>query len=331
MAVQENITESEAIDTRTDPPPSEFAGGDMQRYLFVLSGVLLLLYVFPFWIVRTDFYEKHNLSFYARPLNYAFNTAGTNADVVIFGDSTALLGINPSQISSRLGVKVLNLVNTQPSLIVNNDLSLRRYLSANRAPKLLVFYFAPWDFDYGHARFDARPVYEGEELLARQGTAGEIITFLAKHPIDGIVFPLRFYASAWQLTLHKVSHPNQDAQLSTTLGHVANFDATALPDSCHYPKLLVDNIHFAWVKALGESYSTPRTKVLFYAAPVPACDNVSEVANRPYAQIPAEPPREVPPGYFSNDIRYIHPLPAAVPELSDQLAGAIRSSLDRDK
>ncbi len=329
MAVQEIMTETETIEAQSERASSapEFSGKDMRRYLLKMLSLLLLLYAIPFFMVRSDFYERWNLSFYSRPLNYAFDTAGQNADVVIFGDSTALLGINPSQISSALGVKVLNLVNTQPSLIVNNDLSLRRYLARNRAPRLIVFYFAPWDFDYGHIRFDARPIYEGEELLARQGTAKELFDFLQKHPMDGIVFPLRFYSSSWQLMLHRVSHPNQEAQLSTTLGHVANTDATVLPDTCRYPKLLVDNIRFDWVRALGKSYETPETKILFYPAPVPACSNVSEVMGRPYQQLPAAQPHQVPPSFFSNDIRYIHPLPLAVPELSRQLAEAVGSTL----
>ena len=176
----------------------------MIRYLLTVFGVMGFLYAAPFFLVRSGVYDRINPSFYARPLNYAFTTPIHDADVVLFGDSTALLGIDPSQMASSLGVKVVNLVNTQPSLVVNDDLTLRRYLASNQPPKLIVFYFAPWDFDYGHTDFNARPTYEGQELLLRQGTRDELLAFAKKHSEDAGIFPLRFWATASELMLHRV-------------------------------------------------------------------------------------------------------------------------------
>ena len=307
---------------------SASARSDMLRYLMIVLGVMGLMWAAPFVLVRSGAYDRINPSFYARPLNYPFSSAVNGADVLLFGDSTALLGIDPSQMSSSLGLKVVNLVNTQPSLVVNDDLTLRRYLSSNRPPKVIVFYFAPWDFDYGNTDFHARPTYEGQELLLRQGTRGELLAFTRKHPEDAIIFPLRFYATALQLMLHHISRSNQEVQLKSTHGHVDNMDTTALPSSCSFSPLLLDNIRFAWVRSLGAKYATPQTKVLFYVAPVPSCSNVAGVIARPYNELPAAAPEQVPPGFFSNDIRYVHPLPFAVSRLTSDLTAAVRPLLD---
>jgi hypothetical protein len=326
LLVEETIGEdgavrgSKATELRTQHP-------GMGAYLLKVLGVLAVLYVIPFCLARSSFYDRWNPSFFARPLNYAFTTAGENADVVIFGDSTALFGVNPSLISSALGVKALNLVNTQPSLVVNDDMSLQRYLAGNRPPKLIVFYFAPWDFDYGHLNFESRPVYEGEELLVRQGTPRQLLAFLIHHPSHAISFPTRFYATAWELARHPAPHSTQDAQLRETKGYIDNIDPTTMKPSCNYPQLLIDNVRFGWVRSLGERYKSSQTQVLFYVAPVSACINSSSVINMPYDQLPAAPPRPAPPEFFAEDVRYIHPHPFAVPVLSGYLTDAIRPLL----
>ncbi len=326
MVVEDTITGEETIRDATSSDPSE-DGKQMLRYLLTVSGVMAVLFIIPFFLAKSALYDRVNPSFYAKPLNYAFETAGENADVLIFGDSTALLGVNPSLMSSDLGVKVLNLVNTQPSLIVNDDMSLRHYLKANRPPKLIVFYFAPWDFDYGHADFNSRPTYEGEELLFRRGTRQELIAFVRKHPQEALLFPLKFYGTAWKFTLHHVPQPNLDAQLRATRGHVDNTDPTILRAPCNFPQYLIDNVRFSWVHDLGERYRAAGTKVLFYVAPVPACANVAAVVGHPYNQLPANPPKQLPPELFMNDVRFIHPRPAAVSQLTRNLTDAVRPVL----
>ena len=311
----------------TESPVSDIPSSTMLRYLLTVFAVMAVMYTAPLILVRSGAYDAVNPSVFARPLNYAFATGVENADVVLFGDSTALLGIDPSQMSSDLGVKVVNLVNTQPSLVVNDDLTLRRYLGSNRPPKVIVFYFAPWDFDYGHTDFHARPTYEGEELLLRQGTWSELTAFLRKHPDEGGIFPLKFYATALEMTLHRVSHRNQNGQLAATHGHIDNMDAAVLSAPCRFTPLLLENIRFDWVRSLGEKYASPQTRILFYVAPVPACANVSSVLDRGYRELPAAPPMQEPPGFFSNDVRYVHPLPFAVPQITQNLTDAVRPML----
>jgi hypothetical protein len=329
-------TEQETIRNAPSPDPSaagraddglEASGREMLRYLLKAAAAMALLYFAGFFLARSPLWDRVNPSFFARPLNYAFETSGENADIVIFGDSTALLGVDPSQMSSALGVKVLNLVNTQPSLVVNDDMSLRHYLKQNRPPKLIVFYFAPWDFDYGHNDFNSRPTYDGEELLLRRGTPQEVLAFVGKHPREALMFPLKFYASAWEFALHHVPKQNQEAQLSATRGHIDNADPTTMSPACRFPQYLIDMVRFSWVHDLGERYRSPETKVLFYVAPVPACENVSEILRRPYDQLPASPPKAVPANFFVNDIRFIHPRTIAVPQLTEYLTEAARPVL----
>lgn len=314
-----------------EPLPSAPNPRAMASYLVKLFAVVAVLYVVPLALVRTQFYRHRSLSYYSRPLNYALETPVKDADVLLFGDSTVLLGIDPGQLSSSLGVPVLNLPNTRGSLMVNDDLPLRRYLANNRPPKLIVFYFAPWDFDYGNQPFEAFPVFEGEEVLAAQGSFTQILAFARKQPADVALFPLRFYADSWEFISHKVSHRGQDETLAATHGHIENTDPSVLASPCTFPPLLLDNIRFDWVKHLGARYATDRTQVLFFVAPVPQCSNVAELLKFRYSELPAAPPVQLSPETFVRDIRYIHPHPDAVPKLTQNLLEAIRPALSSSR
>jgi hypothetical protein len=88
-------------------------------------------------------------------------------------------------------------------------------------------------------------------------------------------------------------------------------------------------LRFDSVKALGERYGTGQTKVLYFLAPVPGCGNASVVVDRPYSELPAAPPRELPPGMFRGSVMYLHPAPEAVPAVTEELVDAVRPLLSK--
>ena len=192
------------------------------RYLLSMSVLLLVMYCVPFYVVRRADFDAMANTPYSIPLNSAFQIAGENADVVLFGDSTVLHGIDPSQMSQELGVKVINLPNTGATLRVMDDLSLRRYLAGNRPPRLLVLYFAPWDMDYMHTELPIG-TYEGREVLAHQGTAAEILTYVRSHPAESLEFPFQFFLanSSWKAVI-KRPYGYAGAEAARTQGHLSN-------------------------------------------------------------------------------------------------------------
>ena len=133
------------------------------RFLIGLVALPLCLYLAPFLLARTSSYTRWAGSSMSAALDYSFTTAGTNAPIVIYGDSSALFGISPLQMSKTLGMKVINLPTTGRSLPIVDDLPLRYYLSVNDRPKLIVFYFTPWDLDYLHGPHVIG--LEGEQVL----------------------------------------------------------------------------------------------------------------------------------------------------------------------
>jgi hypothetical protein len=325
--LEQTSLDREQSDTAAEDTPVREGGHGFGRYLLTTGIVLLILYSVPLYLVRRTDFDRISTLTYSLPLNYAFQMKGQNADVVLFGDSTVTHGIDPSQMSRELGVKVVNLPNTGATLRVMNDLSLQRYLAGNRPPRLIVFYFAPWDADYLHQEWPLG-TYEGLEVLAHQGTPVQIFAYVKTHPTESLQFPFEFYL-ANEPSGPSLKKPNLTAgeEVVRTQGHFTNPSSRPVSADCEFPPALTDNLRFDSEKALGAKYATAQTKVLFVMAPVPECRNASAVVDRSYSALPAAPPLELPRDMFSGLVLYLHPAPSAVPAITEDLVKLVRPVL----
>ena len=287
-----------------------------------------VLYLLPFALIRIPSFERWGGSSFGPALDYAWNLPSQNADVLLFGDSSAAVGIDPRQLSAELGLKAINLPNTGASLHVVGDASLRHYLATNRPPKLIVLYFAAWNLDYAHEPAGTR-IYEGEEILARHGTLPAIARFVRDHPLDTLRFPLRFYLSNPPTALRTAArgeHPVEE--IAATQGYSDPLARRpALPEPCDIPKELLRQVPRNTAQDLIRAYRTPQTRVLFVVAPMPACTNAGQLTARDYSSLPAAPIQLLPAADFKLDFAYVHLRPSAVPANTTHLAQLIRSAL----
>jgi hypothetical protein len=295
-------------------------------YLLVLFAVPFLLYPLPFYLVRLPSYLSWNRTMDFRPLDFAFTAAGQNADIVIFGDSSAFYGIDARQMSDALGTKVLILPSNQGELMAIDDSPLLHYIRADKPPRLIVFYFAPWGFDYRHVA-DIAPMYDGVEMLMRHGSAREILPFAAANPLLAFQFPLMFYRANLNANFFAAAKfRNQSALLAATNGHDDVLGLTRFGPECVIPSGFIGRIRFDWVRQMSEKYQTSATSVMYFAAPIPDCANAQAVVDRSSGALPVVP-RTMPAELFVEDSFYVHLYAAGVPQSTRNLIDAVRSRL----
>lgn len=297
-------------------------------YLFILLAFALLLYLSPFAILRLPGFERWSSSYEGKNIEYGFTTK-VNADVVVFGESSAMMGIDPRTISSAIDQKVVNLPNTLGSLIVSGELQLQHYLRTNRRPKLLIIYLAPFNLDYAHIQHLAN-LYEGEEMLVRHGTVGDIFRFARSHSLEILQFPFRFYAvNSFPAMAKNLSKPITPSKIAIELGHTeekVNFGT--LKSTCSLPASFTNKeASMESVQRLVRRYGGSADRIMVFVAPIPSCGGTLTFLSLPYGELHAEPPKFMPPNSFWDDGYYIHLTPAAVPEATGELIVAIRSFL----
>ena len=290
-------------------------------WLFLIPGILYLTAI-P--LVRLPSYEHWGPSHWGPMLDYAWNAQGVNADVVIFGDSSAFLGIDPHLVDNQLGIKSVVLPNTVGSLPVNQDQALESYLAHNSRPRLLVLYFTAWDLNYG-ATTDTR-LYEGEEMLLRHDSLADIARFAVKHPLELPAFPLRNYSTVGPTIVKSILHgDNRAVSTAAALGHVDDReDYPPLGADCSLPARYLKADRVDSVRALASKYKLRGYNVVVYLAPMPACSNAVQLTHGTFDGLALAPPAALPPASFKGDGFYAHINPGSVAQSTQTFISVLR-------
>jgi hypothetical protein len=294
------------------------------RFFFWFFLIPAVLYLTAIPLVRTPRYYRWAPSHYGPVLDFAFNTQHENADIVLFGDSSAFLGIDPRLVDRELRLKSLVLPNTAGSLPVLDDRALEFYLAHNTRPRLIVLYFTAWDLDFAHTR--ESHLYEGEEMLLRHGSASQIAGFTLKHPLELAAFPFRSYSSLGPGVLKSLLRGvDREGQAAQALGHADDTeDYLPLARNCVIPSRDVSQRQTETVRALAAKYIAQGYRVAVYLAPIPACGNASAFAGLTYNGLAVAPPAVLPASGFLADGLYAHIEPASVPAASHLFAQTIQ-------
>lgn len=309
--------------------PQPIAQGETlsyERYLWRVLLIPALLYPIAFLLVCMPSYEHWATSQWGPMLEYPFDTHA-NADVVLFGDSSAFLGIDPRIVDAQLGIKSVVLPDTVGSIPVTGDRPLAAYLAHNRRPRLIVFYFSAWNLDFAHTATGR--LFEGEEMMFRHMDAREISVFGLQHPFEMIEFPFRLYSTFGPKMVSSVwHHVDREKITAEALGHADYTEPfPPLNGSCQIPANYLANIGSDSVRELVRRYTTPGTRVMVYLAPIPSCSNSAKVLARSFVGVGAVPPKPLPAASFAGDPYYAHVLPDSVRASSILFANALKNHL----
>lgn len=297
------------------------------RYLAWVFALPLLGYllVFPLVMFPQLGFDRWGGSKWAPVLDYSYRAAPVNADVVVFGDSSAFLGVDPRLIDSQLGTRTVVLPNTVGSLQVTGDMALRRYLANNRPPKAIVFYFTPWDLDFRHSS-PPQFVFEGEEVLLRNGSLREIAAYAVHHPRAMLMFPFQMNALVDAHGLKLALTTDRRAQTVAARGHMDYTDPIGpIGSRCTLPAADLHGQNLSPISALMQRYARPGTRVFLYLSPIPGCENAGKLNIPPVQGVQTLSARTLPPEWFAADGLYAHVLPPHVRVETALLADALRA------
>ena len=176
--------------------PSETAGTQIVRRrldpaaLYCWLVVLLPLLAIPSFIAfgRSDFFLHHGASVWVQSNDAIFNMQGRNCDVLVFGDSTAMTGIDPDVVERDTGFHTCNIAVTGAVLAVTGNLTLDHFLSQNAPPRILVVQLSPDDFQRENRAWKQTIYPEGLLELLRHGSPQEARRVLLTHPHEAIAF-----------------------------------------------------------------------------------------------------------------------------------------------
>ena len=281
---------------------------------YCLTVLLLPLLAVPTFIAlgRSDFFLNHGASVWVRSNDAVFQMANRDCDVLIFGDSTAMTGINPDVIESNTGFKTCNIAVTNAVLAVTDNLTLNHYLAHNAKPRVLLVQFSPDGF-LRDSRAWRRTIYaEGllEEL--RHGSPQQARHMLLTHPQESIAFAgyaagFSAYYAIKDVWFHITRlRPDED---TVTVRNGFFTPPTPARTFCETADAIPDSTEAAeYSRTLVEDYQTKYAPhsgvVLVNVAPIPSCDQNLAVYSSELNGVTSNALLPLPIGLFNDGRHY---------------------------
>lgn len=239
----------------------------LRVYVAVLCVFPFALIAFTLWWVTTDSYLRHIPFPYISNTGYGSKLRNADCDVVIDGDSTALVGVLPRIVDQRTGLKTCNIAEVAGIKFVSGNVVLDDYLAHNRRPRFLVFVFAPENLT-APQQWISVGEFEGWFYRVRFHRDRSFWFNLLRNPDDGFAnIELAFRNGLQWLGKHPLQSELNTRELND--GFVTDPGATLT--RCPGDTILRPP-DAAWLSYLRKTYGVGGTRVLIDVTPMPPCD-----------------------------------------------------------
>jgi hypothetical protein len=265
-----------------DPaPPPEAAvlrqSGRSRRFGLYLAITLLLpllAFVSIFAAARTGIFIRTSKRQFWHSMEYQFADRPKPCDVLIFGDSTGLMGVDPRILEARTGWSACNFAIPYLGMTTTGNLTLDHYLASHKAPRFLVIEVHP-----SHLRpptlDDESGIIDGFLLADRKLPPLAAAKFFLSHPKDSFYFGAQLWKDLISFTpstspdFSENTYNRDMAQLAAADG----FFTTGSPGGntdCFY-QFHAPTFSRRYLQGF-DKYAINGTTVVFWPSPVRHCD-----------------------------------------------------------
>lgn len=267
----------------------------------------------------SNFFMRHGASVWVQSNDAIFAMRDRDCDVLIFGDSTAMTGIDPDVVQHDTGLRTCNISVTNSVLAVTHNLTLDTYLANNPGPRVLLVQLSPDGFQPESSTWEQTVYPEGMLELLRHGTAAQSRHALVTHPREAIAFAgyaagFTVYGLAKEAWFHAT---NRRVEEDTVTVHNGFFTPPSPPRTSCEPGATYSNPKAGGtfpskvVHQFQTTYASSSTVVLVNVAPIPACDqNLADFTSE-LRGVTSNSVMPLPVGFF-NDSRHYTAVGSAV-------------------
>jgi hypothetical protein len=241
----------------------------------LIVAIPLLACFCSFKIAESSWFRRFADPQWIRSSDRVYTARNVPCEVLVYGDSTAITGVDPAVIQWLTGLRTCNIAQTKGVLVVLGTSGLDIFLKHNPRPRYLVLQFSGADFYQPRNWSDTTAYMEGVVPLLRYFPARAFLAAVARHP--EIFMGMMHYAYVsgplnWWINRTKFS--NWDPNTPLVDVHFVRpgppfqscAEATDIDPLFHRPEQ-------SFVRQLREKYSGAADHLLLDVAPLSACDD----------------------------------------------------------
>ncbi len=287
-------------------------------YSALLLSLPVLYLVVAVLLVPSQWAFRHNHNTYTANMGYGDQLRGAHCDILIYGDSSAMVGVDPSVLQQRTGMTACNIAEFQGVTTVEGTAMVDRFLRHNPAPRYLVFVFAPEDLAPRH-NWEGPAPDDAIAYMMRTQRNWHTFWILLTHPkytFDVLVSRSRIFFRDYR-----------KPPLAWSAAHLrdAHNGWFPLPNGIAtrcVPPMAPGPWQTQWANNLRTRYSTPQTQVLILTVPAAPCDDTYATYSGRVKGVTDNRLELYPLDLYSDDGR-LHLLGPGVTRFSNEVADAV--------
>lgn len=311
------------IDNNPKPVTNEHAPPKWGPYCLLLLSLPVLYLLTAAIVVPSKWALRHTRNQYQANMGYADRLSGVRCEVLIYGDSSAMVGVDPNAVQAQTGLTACNISEIEGVTTVMGTELVDEFLRKNPRPRFILFVFAPDDLNSRKGWTGPSRMEEIVYLLQTR-RSWHTVWLLLQHPTDGfgaLEASLRILARDWR------KPALSEASVHLRDNHRGWYPYPKIPATRCPPFTLPTAVDRTWLQTLRDKYESPETRVLVLTIPVPACD--------PYFQIHASEIQGVtdnsleayPLEQFSGVDIGLHLIEPGVEKFSSEIARLVRAQM----
>lgn len=178
------ITADAEIDAK---PVAAARRGRLLAYCIILGTAPFILLAAALLITPTDWAIRHSGNIYLANVGYVTKLKNADCQIVIYGDSSAMVDLDPAKIRERTGLSACNIAEPAGMTVVNGMIVPDLFLQNNPRPKVWVFVFAA-DNLAPYETWETIPTFEALVFRLRERKDLSTLKLLAEHPKQTLEF-----------------------------------------------------------------------------------------------------------------------------------------------
>ncbi|MCU1322666.1 MAG: hypothetical protein JWM43_2315 [Acidobacteriaceae bacterium] len=237
-------------------------------YSIVLLAIPATAIIASIILVQTAWFPSRSGNTYIASVGYGVTLSHADCEVLIAGDSSAMVGVVPSVVAQKTGLKTCNIAEFGGMEQVNGRMMLDEYLSKNARPRFIVFVYVPENIA-SHDTWTNVSHFEAILFRLRARPDGAFFKSLLDHPKESLSFMTLTLRLALQSLLRKPMTEEALHLREENLGWIAvpgGGLSACLPGHSQNPP------DPAYIHSLRSTYGVQGTQVLVDVTPMPTCD-----------------------------------------------------------
>ena len=268
-----------ASPVHAEPPtdtPASTGQWHYGRYLALVLLLPLLAFLLTFPLAASQAFLRISRRTLWHAADYRFmQPAQQNCDVVIVGDSSGMIGVDPHALEARTGWKTCNIALPYDNTALAGTRVLDAYLAHNRPPRFIVFHLSD-NHLHRPSLNESNGIIDGWLMVDEHFPFEEKLRVFVAHPLN----TLRFVTAVWKefLATQPILRPDWSGnayrrdmeQQSVQRGWMAEAGTTRdVVCGWQAPELSIEPSYLAWQTA---KYTRDGTRAVIWANPARDCD-----------------------------------------------------------